>query len=308
MNPLERIIEEPDADLEVANAYSFSMDRVFVALQARSETLQFSASALLRVEIEKGQVRYQVDQVEAFGVHDFLSINPDLHFTLLSGGYVVEWNNGEITKNGFASRTYHNKIRTRDRRTPIIFGKKGEAYEMFEGAYQKLNTHTQEQLYDMHFLTSESGYACGHYGTVLKWDPDGFSPIDVESTEPFQAVHQKMDGTLLLGGLDGNGLVLKSDEVTLVSGSEGEIHAITVFQGEEYWGDDTFGVFTRRGNEFVPKFETEGAFNLNATADVLTVVIGDVVYLFDGREWIQLHVSPDPNAMIKRVPLDFLPS
>jgi hypothetical protein len=101
--------------------------------------------------------------------------------------------------------------------------------------------------------------------------------------------------------------VIQGEELLRVEGNTADFFSVTEFQGEEYWGDDDFGVYTRVDNAFIPRFETGYAFNMNTANDLLTINAGYRVYIFDGSDWVHLQVNPDIDRMIERVPLDFVP-
>jgi len=209
-----------------------------------------------------------------------------------------------------------------------LLGERGLVYRLEKGVFTQMPTGgTQERMLYAHFLRPDLGYAVGNYGTLMTTRGDGsFTPVDLpagafsagtgiqgsEQKHQIVVVHAKADGTLLLGTDEGPAYVYQKGELLHLQDlpDEGEttVRGITEFRGVEYWGSTDYGILVRDGNKLVPKFPTGGCDRLNATDEALTLVAGQYIYVWDGKDWTELMLNPDVDNLIERIDLDFDPA
>ena len=212
-----------------------------------------------------------------------------------------------MTFHSYISEDYLPNLARLDEKAVAVFGDEGQAYRFENGAYTQMAVPTEETLQAMHFPRPDFGYAVGDFGTYLQGNGTRFLAIEHGGGEPIRAVHVKADGSVLLACTDGIGMIAVGDEMIRAQGTTADFCSVTEFEGVEYWGDDDYGIYTRTGTEFSPKFNTSYAFNMNVANGLLTINAGYSVYVFDGKNWLQLKVNPDVTNLIERVPLDFIP-
>ena len=307
MKYFDEIFAAEDGYCDITNAFCFSKGTVFVLINASSEREDLYGSALVKVSHLGENLSYEVLHEFSSGSLDYHAEHPDLHYILASGGYIHQIENGTMTFHLFSSDKYQFKLARIDPKSIAVFGEKGLAHRFENGAYTLMLTPTEETLQAMHFPRPDFGYAVGNYGTFLQGNATRFIAIEHGGGEPIRAVHVKTDGSVLLACKDGLGMIAVGDEMIRVEGNPADFFSVVEFQGTEYWGDDDFGIYNRTGTEFVPKFNTSYAFNLNTANGLMTVNAGYSVYVFDGTDWIQLKVNPDIDNMVELVPLDFEP-
>lgn len=307
MESMKELFAASDCVCEVNNAWAFNMKQVFMYLDMSSDDLDLKRSVLIRVSLNENSAQFEILQSLDFGALDYLAVSPEDHLLLVSGGYIHRIFKGEETFLDPITDLFLRGIVPMGDGGHLLYGEDGSTHLLRDGTSQRLVNPSDEEMLAAHFLRPNKGYVCGTFGALVMWDGSRFQSIDLGGTEELQAVHSKPDGTVLLGTNDGTGIAYQNDEIIRVEQADGGIESITTFQGEEYWGDDDFGIYVRRNNELVEKFETEGAFQLNSTSAVMTTVVGAEVYMFDGTDWIQLHVSPSIGNLVSRVPLDFIP-
>jgi len=304
---LPQVLATGDGECDITNAFCFSKDAVFLLVNARSDDEDIEASVLIRVDLASEPLSYSVLHEFDSGSLDYHAVSPDLHFILASGGYIHMIRNGEMTFHGFPSQTYLPNIAGYDYESVVVFGEKGEAFHFRGGAYRQLLTRTDQTLNAMSFPRPGQGFAAGDYGTFLSWNGESFSRVDLGGEEAIQSLAVKSDGTVLLACADGVGLIVAGDELQRIEGPEADFYSVTEFGGREYWGNDDFGIYSREGDEFLPRFETGYAFNMNVARDLLTINAGYAVYIFDGSDWVHLKLNDDLENLIERAPLDFTP-
>lgn len=307
MDYLPDIFAAEDGYCEVTNAFCFTRDTVFLLINANSDSEELDGSALIRVTISGDTLTSEVLHEFNSGSLDYHAENPDLHYILASGGYIHLVENSAMTLHQFASPEFLPHLARLDTTSVAVFGDEGLAYRFQDGTYTQMLTPTEETLQAMHFPRPEFGYAVGDYGTFLQGNATRFIAIEHGGGEPIRAVHVKTDGSVLLACKNGLGMIAVGDEMIRVEGNPADFFSVVEFQGTEYWGDDDFGIYTRNGTEFVPKFNTNYAFNLNIANGLMTVNAGYSVYVFDGADWIQLKVTPNIDNLVELVPLDFEP-
>lgn len=307
METIEAIFSANDCWCEVTSAWAFSMDEVFLYLDMASEESDQQASLLLRADLTKKIPVATMIQSIDFGALDYVAHSADDHWLLVSGGYIHHISNGNEQFYDPVTQLFLRGFAKSDAQDLFLFGEDGSVFSFDAGNAEQLANPLDDEMLDGHFIAKDKGYICGTGGALVSWDGQRLTAIDPGSNDEFEAVYGKDDGALLLGVNDGTGIVLQNDEALRVGQADGGIQAITVFQGIEYWGDDDFGIYVRKGDELIEKFETEGAFKLNSTNQVMCTVVGAEVYMFDGTNWIQLHISPSVESLVRRVPLDFTP-
>ena len=301
------ILSTRDRHIEALNAYSFDKGAAFVLLEAESEREELRASALVKVEISGGEATYRVLDEFDGGSHDYLGISPNLHYVLASGGYLHQVENGTLTVHPYVTESFLPNLARIDDDAIAVFGDDGQAFKFSAGAYAPMPTPTEENLHGMHFPRPDVGFACGHYGTLLRSDGSRFTEVSFDGNESLRAVWGKGDGSVLLGARRGMGLIQRGDETLRIEGHEADFYSVVEFKGVEYWGDDDFGIYTREGDSFVPKFETGYAFKMNVNADLLTITASSDIYIFDGRDWLRLKFNPDMDNLVELLPIDFTP-
>lgn len=306
MEYLPTIFDHDDAYCEVTNVFSFSKDSVFLLINARSEEEELYGSALVKVKLSTTPT-YELLHEFNSSTLDYFAEHPDLHYILASGGYIHKVEQSELTVYPFAANAFLSGLAKIDKNTVAVFGERGLIFRFQDGTYTQMPTNTEETLHSIHFPRPNHGYAGGNYGAFLEHKDTKFSSVELGNNEFIKAVHVKDDGSVLIGCDEGIGLVLQGDELIRVEGNDADLYSIAEYKGVEYWGDDSFGIYTRSGDQFVPKFETGYAFDINATDTLMTINAGYWVYIFDGSSWIQLQINADRERMIERIPLDFEP-
>ncbi|MDX8352714.1 hypothetical protein [Cognatiyoonia sp. IB215182] len=307
METIREIFSANDSWCEVTSAWAFSMNEVFLYLDMASEEADKHASLLLRVDLTSKTPVVATIQAIDFGALDYVASSADDHWLLVSGGFIHHIHGGNEQFYDPITDLYLRGFAKGKMEELFLFGEDGAVFSFNAGNAQKLASPLDDEMLDGHFIASDKGHVCGTGGALVSWDGQQLRAIDLGGHDEFEAVFSRDDGTLLLGVNDGTGIVFRNDEVVRIGQADGGIQAITVFQGIEYWGDDDFGIYIREGDELSEKFETEGAFKLNSTDNVMCTVVGAEVYMFDGTDWIQLHVSPSIENIVTRVPLDFTP-
>lgn len=301
------ILSSDDAYCEVTNAFCFDFDTIFAVLEARSDSRELRACALFNIDLRSDTVAYNVLHEIPTGALDYHAEHPNQHYMLVSPGYIHEISDGDIKYFDEASESLLMYL-TRVSSTSIaVFGEEGEIYTFESGRYQRIPSGTEEDLYGIHFPSPNSGFAVGDYGTLLKGTGKRLAPVEIGVGDSLRAVHAKLDGTVLIAGIEGSALVLAGEELVEVSGGEGDFYTVTEFQGMEYWGDDAFGVYTRSNRKLVRKFATRYAFNLNATESILTINGGYDIYIFNGIKWKRIKISSSMDSLITPAALDFVP-
>ncbi|TCO70541.1 hypothetical protein [Rhodovulum euryhalinum] len=306
MDYLPEVLAGEEPYCEITKAFSFSRDAVFLLIEARSDEGEQAASALLKVTLSADPT-YEVLHEFDSGALDYHAASPDLHYVLASGGYLHELRGGTLTVHPFAAEAFLDNLAPLGDGTIAVFGEGGLMFRFSGGTYTRIPVDTEEDLHALHAPTAGTGYVGGDYGTLLRFDGASLSPVDLGTNVFIRALHLKADGTLLVGGADGEAYVLRDEELLTVEGAEADFYSVTVFKGVEYWGDDDYGIYTRDGLAFAPRFNTGYAFDMTATDDLLTINAGYWVYVFDGSDWLQLQVNADMETLIERVPLDFEP-
>ncbi len=308
MDGVKELFDESDCWMEVQDAWAFSMEQVFVYFDIASENAERQASLLARVDLTSKAPTWEVLASFDFGAAAYRPVSADEHRVLTSGGNLFDVRAGEVQSHESWTDLLLRGFEPLGGGAALLYGEDGAIFRFEGGTAQRLDSTTDEELLGAHCPRPDAGLVCGTNGTLLRWNGTSLSRVVLEDEEvELEAVHQTDDGTILLGANDGSGLVMSGGETTQVGKADGGIQSIATFKGVEYWGDDDFGIYVREGEDLVEKFETEGAFRLNATADVLTVVNAAEVYLFDGSDWAQLHTIPSKKKLVSRVPLDFTP-
>lgn len=306
MEYLPDIFDLDDAYCEVTNAFCFSKDSVFLLINARSEEDDLYGSALVKVKLSATPTYEVLHEFNSSSL-DYYAEGPNLHYVLASGGYIHKVENGEVTVYPFAANAFLFGLAKMDESAIAVFGERGLAFRFEDGSYTQIPANTEEALYSIHFPQPNLGFAGGNYGAFLKFQGTNFSSVELGNNEFIKAIHVKKGGSVLIGCDDGIGLVVQGEELIGVEGVDADIYSIAEYKGVEYWGDDGFGIYTRSGDQFIPKFETGYAFNINTTSTLMTINAGYWVYIFDGSSWIQLQINADMERMIERIPLDFEP-
>ncbi len=302
MEFLPEIFEAEDGYCDITNAFCFAKDTVFILINAMSEDEELHGSALLKVNLTAEDPTYELLHEFDAGSLDYHCEHPGLHFVLASGGNIHRIENGNMTFHRFAANAFLPKLARIDARTVAVFGEEGLAFRFSDGPYTQMPTPTDERLYAMHFPRPNHGYAGGNYGTFLLGDGAQFTTLDIGGGEAIRGLHVKADESVLLACTNGVGLVYLNEELTRAEGATSDFYSVNEFKGVEYWGDDDFGLYTREGTAFTPRFNTEYGFNINTTPELMTVNAGYSVFIFDGSDWIKLQINPDIDNLIERVP------
>lgn len=299
------IFEADDADISITNAFAFSMDTLFLLLDAHSEDEGLEACALIKVNLTGPAPDFEVIDEFDRGALAYHAWSPDHHFVMTSGGYLHEYINGESHHHDFLDSCFLSSITPISETAILVLGEDGKCFRFENGNHEKIDTGTEEFLYASHFLRPDLGYLGGNYAIFLKWDGDKFNVIELGGNEFIKAIYCKNERSVLIGGDDGIGIIVSGDEAEIIEPNSADIYAITEFKGVEYWGDDEFGILMRDGLKFVPKFETRYAFNLNSNSKVMAVNAGYDAYVFDGENWLRVVVSPDADRLIERAQVQF---
>ncbi|WP_347266013.1 hypothetical protein [Paracoccus sp. (in: a-proteobacteria)] len=307
MEYLPEVLATEDGECDITNAFCFSKDAVFLLVNARSDDEAIEASVLLRVDLSTDPISYAILHEFDSGSLAYHAETPDLHFILASGGYIHQIRNGEMTFHMFVSDAYLPNMARYDRESVVVFGENGEAYHFQNGIYRRILTRTDRMLNAMVFPQSGIGFAAGELGTFLAGNGESFSRVDLGGDEAIRALTIKANSEVLLACTAGVGLIVSGDELRRAQGAQSDFYSVVEFGGVEYWGDDEFGMYTRDGGEFHPKFETGYAFNMNVSNGLLTVNAGYSVYIYDGADWINLQLNNNIEKLVERVPLDFEP-
>gem|GEM_PF-2296084 len=298
-----------DTELEVVNAFAFSMSCVHLVVSATNEDEGLDATALLRV-------RLGTDGAHAEIVHEFNSTSLDYladdersHTVLASGGYLHRLVHGTHAFHMFPDdASYLPRLGRLDPATLLSLGDDGQVFAFRDGRYTRLDTGIEAHL--RAFTSGPDGaYVGGDEGTLLRWNGTSFEPVslEIDSGAAIASLHARADGAVAIGCEHGLGFVLENGKLTRLAAHSADLKSVTSFRGVEYWGDDDFGVYSREGAKLKQRFETGYAFHLHATQDVMTVNAGYDVYLFDGATWVRVTLEPDPDVLVKRDELDFEP-
>jgi len=308
MDYFDEIFARGAGYVEVINAFCFSPDFVYVLLEARDEDEELEASALLKVPMSDPMGFSTLDLFD-YGSLDYHAEDGETHFVLAQGEFLRLTKNGEFSFHHFVSTEFEMlNLAGIDRNRVMVFGQDGRAYQFQDGAYAQVPTHTDGYLNAMHIPKQGKAYAGGNFGVFLEGSAEALTPVEIGSQDFIQAVHVTSSGLVLLGCDDGMAMTYDGDELVRMEGYPSGFRSVGEFRGVEYWGDDEFGIYARRGQELEPVFETTYAFQINTTQDLMTVNAGYRFYVFNGKDWAAFRVNPDPVKLIERIPLDFTPS
>lgn len=307
MEYLPDVFSADDAECEVVNAFSFEFPHLYVAISARSEEEGLSAGGLLRIDASGPDPTYELLHEFDSGLLDYHAQSSNVHYALESGSYLHVFSNGDHEFFQFPAPEFLNHVTPMAPGRVAVYGEGGTIYRFEGGLFTPIPAGSPAALNAMHFPRPDFGYACGRRGTLLESDGNRFVPSDIGGAEPLQAVHVRESGGLMLGSAGGVGIVVDAGEVLRLEGTGSDLLSVTEFGGQELWGDDDFGVYTRRGSELVPRFGTGGAFNMNPIGNVLTINAGYEIYATNGADWIRIGINPDVDDLVERLALDFTP-
>lgn len=261
-----------DANVEVTNAFAYSMDEIFTVITANSAEEELAGAILCRINLREKQPTYEVLHDLNVRALDYLAQSPDRHYVLAMGAYLHEWIDGAFKYYDYPEALFLPNLADVDGTSLVVFGAQGRVFKFHDGHYDRLQTTTQEELKAGHFLNHDNGFVGGNFGSLLRWNGRDFAPVDLGNTVFIKGLHTKQDGSVMLACEDGIGMLFNGDEIVELNTAGSELLSVTEFKGVEYWGDDDFGVMTREGGEFVPKFETGYAFRMNATEKILQLM------------------------------------
>lgn len=302
-----QVLKTEDANVEVTNAFAFTMDTAYAVISANSEDEDLAGAVLVEIDLREERLSYRILHDLNVRALDYLAQGPDRHYVLAMGSYLHEWVSGDFKYYDYPEALYLPYLADIDGKNLVLFGDEGRIFKFLDGTYERMSVPTAENLHAAHFLSQNEGYVAGDFGAYLQWNGQESIPLNLNMSAFIKGMHSKTDGTVMLACDDGVGLLVSENEVLDLTTPGSDLLCVTEFKGVEYWGDDDFGVLTREGTELVPKFETGYAFRLNASDNVLTINAGYDIYLFDGNNWIRIEIGEDEDNLISRAELDFTP-
>lgn len=308
MKEFLEVLAADDANVEVINAFAYTMDTAYAVISANSEEEDLAGAILIKIDLSEKKPTYQVLHDLNVRALDYLAQGPDRHYVLAMGSYLHEWISGDFKYYDYPEALYLPYLADIDGKSLAVFGDEGRVFRFSSGGYDRMPAPTREDLHAAHFVSPDIGYAAGNYGACLQWNGQEFIPLNLNMSAFIKGMHVKTDGMVMLACDDGVGLLFSENEILDLTTPGSNLLSVTEFKGVEYWGDDSFGVLTRKGSELVPKFETGYAFRLNSSEHVLTINAGYDIYLFDGENWIRIELGEQEENLISRAALDFTPS
>lgn len=301
----EGIARGEHAEVEAINAFCFDPREFFVVLQAVDDHEETRASVLLRVPT-KAPESYQVLDEFTVKTVGYWSGGPGTHYVQASGRVLRCLKDGAPSYHGFADyETSLMNITGAGRDGVVIYGDAGLVL-VFDGTdLRVLETGTDEDLFCMQVQDNGQVVAAGDFGTYLTGDLNRLSLTELGIGDRIQCIRANDDGSVVMARGEGRSLRLYQEEITHFDEHEGDWRSIVSFQGRELWGDDQTGVFLRKDTSFVPVFETEYAFTMNATETLLTINAAGWIYIFNGSEMAAFEINAVPGNLIASFTPDF---
>jgi len=334
MKQLARVFKRPNVSLTTIAAFPAADNRLMLALDAIDDSSEeFQASCILEIELSKAlavTVVYESDVSAA----DYL-YEDGWHGLLLRNG-VVELQDGNATITPFKGKADAclSSI-ARLGKTTLVCGTGDDGIDGFVAKVDKKRltvigrTSKDYEPNPLEVLrVGKHAYAGGNWGALLVGDASGFksvklpattfaiSPNDPRMRHPVLALHEKSDGSVMIGCRDMAALYAHGKATRLTGMDDGmHVYAVAEYRGDEYWGvesRDRIVLFGRSGTKLTPKLKAKfkpihyrrlphAHVRINVREDRMAVTTIDRVHLFDGKAWSQLKVSPDVNQLVKRL-------
>lgn len=170
---------------------------------------------------------------------------------------------------------------------------KGGTYRFDGQTWNSEKLPTPHILLDVHGSAPDRIFAVGNRGVLVEFDGHKWAARDTALHNRLHAVCAGSDGAIYAGGEDGTCFRLSGDERTDYAAGESTFYSICEFQGKRYWGDDEYGIFLQKGNEFIPFKEIEFAYYMTASDNYMVVTSGNEMFLFDSTNWQKYEYRHD---------------
>lgn len=308
MEHITDVIAAGDADVDAIDAYCFDSSEFYVAMQAVSDEEEISGSALLRVPMDAPQKFELLDEFDRETVN-YWAESPKKHFVQASGRYIRQISNGTLSEHRFDpfGKSLMHMSGTIDG-TVVVFGDDGIALKLVDGKFARINTQLTENLHTMHMNAGGLTAIGGNFGSFAVGQLDNLQPLDTTLGRRIILTHVRDDGSIAISSFDDAAREIRDDELIEYDPHNEDWSCVVEFQGEEFWGDEVYGVFVRRAKEFIPVFETEYAFTMHATESHLLINSSFAVRIFDGSQWRNFEITDDPKEPVVEAELDFEPN
>ncbi|AUH66521.1 hypothetical protein [Paracoccus zhejiangensis] len=302
------LLRSRGAEVEVMNAYCFDDNEFFAVIQAVNDTTERRASILVRVPKDEPQKFEVLDEFDRKTV-DYYAPNANLHFVQASGRHLRVIRDREMSRHSFVSyMTSLMHLAGAPQESVIVYGDEGMALHFKDGTFSPLETGLEEDLHALH-VNREGLFAVGgNYGAFAMGSADRLNPIDLGIGSRIVKLHVRDDGSVAIA-LDGApACELRGEELITFNDHPAEWFSICTYDDSELWGDSLFGMYLRRGAEFVPMCKTGYAYKMNVAGRNLVVNSAFAVRIFDGASWRTFALQADPDQPFVETELDFEPN
>lgn len=308
MELYRELVDSPDAEIEVINAYSFDDEQFFAVVQAVDDEEETRASILVRVP------KHAPEKVEVLDEFDRKTVNyhaadASVHFVQASGRELRVIRDRALSTHSFIDyETSLMHMAGVPQGGVVIYGNDGLALHFRDVAFSRLSTGLTQHLYAMHVNRKGLFASGGNYGAYTMGSADGMTPVDLGLGARIVKLHVREDDSVAIA-LDGApACEFLQDELITFNDHPVEWFSICNYDKSELWGDAQFGIYLRQGADFLPVCETGYAFNMNVAGRFLTVNSAFAVRIFDGETWRSFALQSDPDHLFIETELDFEPN
>jgi hypothetical protein len=306
MRPFQSLLQDEDSEVEAINAFCFSDEHFYVLLQVTNEKGP-RASALLRVPSNAPEDFEILDEHDRKTVA-YWSPGPASHFVQASGRELRVVAAGSRTIRSFAAyETSLMHMAGTPEGSVVLYGDGGLALHYRNGAFVPLATGLDANLHAMDVNPAGLAAVGGNFGAFAIGPLGDLATRDLGLGDRILKLRVRRDGSVAIALDASPACELRDDELIPFDEHEAVWCSIQEYRGEEIWGDDAYGVHVRRGTTFLPVLETEYAFDINRSGEILTVNSAFAIRIFSGRGWRSFRVQRDPDAPLVEAALDFDP-
>lgn len=298
-------VADEGTEVEAVNAYCFGDSEFFVVIEAVNDNNGKRGSALLRVPMDAPEKFTILDEFDRRATN-YWAHSAEKHFVQASGRHLRHLDNGSLTLHSFASfNTSLMHMAGTSHGDVVLYGDDGMALLFTDANFVALTTGLTKNLHSMDIGRNGIAAVGGNFGAFATGELTDLVPTDLGFGSRITLLNVRNDASISMA-VDGDlTRELRDGEITQFDEHGADWCAVTSYDGDEFWGDDEFGVFVLRGSEFIPVFETEYAFNLNAHSNFLVVNSAFAVRIFDGSNWRNFEIRRDPIRPIAETELDF---
>lgn len=164
-------------------------------------------------------------------------------------------------------------------------GSEGRCFRFDGAAWHAIHLVGGADLSAVHGRSESDVAVVGNDGLVARRDAGGWRVLDLPVRARLRAVHVMPDGTLYAAGLGGVFVRVSNGEVTVIEGTNDNLHAIQPFQGALYVGSAEGGIYVLEQSRLVSTKPKARGYFMHASERHLTTCGVMQMAQFDGTKW-----------------------